>query len=635
MFVQQVHRLVSHGTALGIARWSLVVLLAVAIGPAAAQEGGRPVLVELVPPGILAADGSLQKLTFVVTDTMGQLAEDAYFTGTRADFGKITDWNRMSPGVWSADYTPPDTSGMSQVRVALKVKVGREVVRKDFFLELRPQSVHTLTLSTDKDELVKKRDRGADIHILAQAPDDGPLDGLNLRVEATVGEVKNLQGHGGGEYTARYVLPDGKPKPGLTILSVVDLDHPHDAVDFHVIPLVGNVVYEVDTGRAGVPVNLKVGDRRFGPVDADENGVAGVPILVPPGIETAVASMDLGDGTMDQPIDLRVPPYCQLAVAHTAEHFPGDGISSYPIFIHVVSRAGTPVSNAPVQVTASAGVISAPKHKRGGVYVAQYTPPPVQAVTPVTVTVSVPGAEENSDTTSFDVVPPLPSQLVARTEPAYLEGGEASLQLHAAVNALDGASAEKLGVWLYAREGELTDVAAMGQGSYATSWAGNFDEPVAFLAVSSTEALVRPPVCLVAWAVDEQVPIEGTTTVVAVALDRYGLPVSGVDLSADTILGGGSFSDGGVTDERGRVVFTFTAAPLGGLSLVEIRGGQLSFALPIWQSAGSPDRFEFPRCGGTDRLHLLDQWDPLVHRLLVGAGIGAPPEEATEEAPAE
>jgi len=53
--------------------------------------------------------------------------------------------------------------------------------------------------------------------------------------------------------------------------------------------------------------------------------------------------------------------------------------------------------------------------------------------------------------------------------------------------------------------------------------------------------------------------------------------------------------------------------------------------LPIWQSAGAPDRFEFPRCGGTDRLALLDQWSPLVRRLLVGAGIGAPPEEPAEQ----
>jgi len=612
-----------------------MALLSLPLAPATAQQGGRPVLVELVPPGVLAADGTMQKLTFVVTDTMGQLAEEAYFTGTKADFGKITDWNRTSPGVWSADYTPPDTSGMSQVRVGMKVKVGREVVRKDFFLDLRPQPVHTFTLSTDKDQLVKKRDRGTDIRIQAQAPDGGPLDGLNLRVETTVGEVKDLRGHGGGEYTARYVLPEGKPTPGLAILSVVDLDHPHDAVDFHVIPLVGNVVYEVDTGQAGVPVEFKVGDRKFGPVEADENGIAGVPILVPPGIETAVASVDLGDGSMDQPINLKVPPYCQLAVAPTAEHFPGDGVTSYPIYMHVVSRAGTPVSNAPIQAVASAGTISDPKHKRGGVYVAQYTPPPVQEVTAATITVAIPGSEDNSDTTAFDVVPPLPSQFVARTEPSYIEGGDASLQLHATVNALDGASAEKLGAWLYAKPGELTDVASMGQGSHVTSWAGNFDEPVAFLAMASTEAIDRPAFSVVAWAVDEQVPTEGTTTVVALALDRYGLPVSGVDLRADTILGGGSFAGGGPTDDRGRVVFTFTAAPLGGLSLVEIRGGGLSFVLPIWQSAGAPDRFEFPRCGGTDRLRLLDQWGPLAQRLLVGAGIGAPPDEEGSEEPTE
>jgi len=79
---------------------------------------------------------------------------------------------------------------------------------------------------------------------------------------------------------------------------------------------------------------------------------------------------------------------------------------------------------------------------------------------------------------------------------------------------------------------------------------------------------------------------------------------------------------GGVTDERGRVVFGLDAGPLSGLTIVAIADsrGTLRFSLPVWQTAGDPVRFEFPRMGGADRLWALDLWGAITHRLFAGQG---------------
>ena len=608
----------------------LIVALALVVPiREAAAQGGRPVLVELVPPGPITTDGSMQALTFVVTDTTGQLAQDARFKGSSVDFGKLSDWTRNAPGVWTCVYTAPDNSQMSQVRLSLKVQVDKEVVRKELILDMEAPPLKTLTLEADPPVLVRQQDRSVSLEILAKAADGGPMDGLDLVFETNVGSVDRVATDGSGIYRARYLAPEGKPRPDMAMLSVTAGGQPESAAAFVAIPLVGSVTWEVDTGMAGVPVSLDVGGRRFGPVPADDKGVAGVPILVPPGTESAVAAVDLGDGNpISQPINLKVPPYCQLAVAPVPTHVPGDGATEMPIYMYVVDRAGEPVSNASLQLQVGLGTLSEPKHKRNGVYITQYVPPVVHEATPMTFSVSVPNQPKSVATLEFEVVPPLAAGFSASSDPAAVSGGDASLKLAANVLALGGTQAEELSAAFFATAGELPDTTGVGMGQYLNGFTGNFDQPLAFLATATQRAVDQPVESLMVWVVDEQVPIEGTTTVIAQAVDRYGLPVRGVPLTARSLFGGGEVKGGGPTDDLGRVVFEFVAAPLGGLAMVDVSSGSHTFATPIWQAPGELPRFVFPRTGGKRRLDTLDRWLPLSERLLIGAGVAVIEEPA-------
>ena len=603
-----------------------VVLLLLSVlllpGMALAQATSRPVELFMVPPGPMAADGTDQVLTFVVTDGMGALAAEALFKGSRAEFGKLSDFTQAGPGVWTCLFTTPENSQMSQVRLDIRVKVDKEQVRRDYYVDLRPPPVHTLELTADPPEMVKKRDRHAVLTIQASAPDEGPLDGLDLEIRASVGTVDQLGGLGNGQYQARYTMPEGKPTPEVAFLTVTDRAHPHETAAFLTIPLIGNITWEVDTGMAGVEVSFEIGDKRFGPVAADAKGIAGVPILVPPGAETAVAVVGMADGNMSQPIDLKVPQYRQMTLAPVAPHYPGDGVTSYPIRLTVVDRAGRPVNNAPVELQATAGTVTEPKHRRAGIYVAEYTPPVVHEVTTVELGARIPGHEPSVDSLTFDVVPSGPAAFDARVEPMDVGPGEASVQLHAQVTALGGGQAEEIGAVFYRSDGEIADTAATGMGAYLSGHAGNFDRPCAFLAQATLRATDKPPVSLVAWSVDGQLQLQERTSIVVMALDRYGLPVAGVDVSARSLQGGGDLAGGGPTDGYGRSIVEFTAARLGGLSMVEVMAGDLTWHLPIWQGVGDMPRFPMPRSGGADRLAAWDKWAPLTRSLLAGPGVG-------------
>ncbi len=613
--------------------WSLVAagLLITVLGAGAAGDS-RPVEVFFVPPGLITTDGSEQRLMFVVLDQSGRLAEEAKFNGTNVELGKLSGWENPHPGVWTVIYKAPVSSQIPQVPLSVRVKVGKGKASLETNLPMRPPAPASLDLVADSDSMIKKQDREMELRIRVTSIDDLPVDRRELQVTALLGTVDRLQGKGGGLYKARYTMPEGESTPELDYIHVIDREFPHELVDFVAVPLVGNLDWELDTGQANLAVALDVGDKRYGPTTSDEVGMAKIPILVPPGTTTAVAAVQVeGSPAVFQNVDLGLPMYNQLVMAATAEYVPGDGSTSYPIFLYITDAAGQPSDSAPVAVAASAGTVALPKGGTDGLYVAQYTPPAVDGPTEVTLTATITGHEPSSDTITFEVVPALPSAYVAQVEPSSLGPGEATATLKGQLTPPPGASGEAYGAAVYAASGALA-VTPAGAGEFTATHEANFDTPRAYLAGATMLALDRPAHSLVAWAVDEQVRAGGHTTIVAMALDHHGLPVTGLELSARAKGGGARVTDGGATDERGRVVFGFDAGPLSGLSIVEVADtrGMTRFSLPIWQTAEEPARFDFPRMGCDERLWALGLWEAFTYRLAAGQGVQTDAAEGAE-----
>ena len=126
-------------------------------------------------------------------------------------------------------------------------------------------------------------------------------------------------------YTATYT-PPSTPFPQVAIVSVWDATDPDKTFGFFTIPLVGKVDYPVDAQAPGVQLTFTVGDKTFPAVTSGADGIARVPIEVPPGVTSATVAMAApGGASQTQKLDLQVPPFNRIALGATPGFVPADG----------------------------------------------------------------------------------------------------------------------------------------------------------------------------------------------------------------------------------------------------------------------------------------------------------------------
>jgi hypothetical protein len=618
--------------ALALASLLMVLTLLIFADPAAGQGRitlRRPVIVTLVPPGIITANGAPQSLLFVVTDETGGLANEVSFRGSRADMGVLGNWTQLGPGVWTATYTVSPVSETYQAMLDVQAKVGKYKAQKQFPVLVQPAAAPRFTMAATPEVMVLGQDELSVLTFMATGPAGAPLDGLDLQLGASIGTVTDPTALGGGTYRAEFRPPADQKGPALVILSLVERESPETSTQFLSLPLVGKTEWKVEVGEQLVPVGMELAGQRFGPVVTDETGVAMVPIIVPPGVRTALAyEVDAEQNPVQPiPVDLRLPPFKGIEVAPMAAYIPGNGVAGFPVYVFVVGQDAMPMSNAPLQLEASLGDFVAVQMMGPGTYRATYVPPSVTAPTDVNISAVLLGETQNfGDRITVQVVPGPPGAMWFSTAPAKVSGGDQTVTLRGEVMVPVGEMAPGVGVAFANMDGVIPMEAATGDGTFEASLSANFDQPIPLSAEVTLPASERPVSALVAWPVMDQVPVNGQMPVVAMALDRYGLPVSGANLSATTLDNVGSVSGGGPTDAFGRAVFTFQATPLSGMAAVVITDGEHVFACPLWQASNLLLGFQFPLQGGAQQAGMMNMWGALRSRLLVGAGAPAPVE---------
>jgi len=606
-------------------------LLLAAVQPAHGQGRvtlRRPVLVTLIPPGVITADGSPQTLLFMVTDETGGLAMEANWRGSRADVGTLGNWTQLGPGVFTATYTMPPVSEPVTATLELKVKVGSYKAEKAYALTVEPAAGARFSMTATPEQLTLGQDEMVVLTFTAVGPAGSPLEGLDLQVGSSLGAVSEVQPLGGGTYRAEYRPPDDQKAPALVILSLVDKAEPELSTMFMPLALVGATEWKIEAGVPFAPVGMMIGDMPYGPAIADENGVAMVPIVVPPGIREGAAFQFDAEG---QPgprvgVDLRLPDFKCVEVAPMASYVPGNGAAGYPVYIFVVGQDARPLNDAPLQLEVSHGDFVALDVIGPGTFRAMYVPPAVAAPTEVTISAVVLGAEQNfGDRITVEVVPGPPAGFWFSTNPTAVNGGTQTIALSGEVMNPAGPLTPGTGVSFAGLDGVIPMEIAPGDNIFQASFTGSFDQPVPMSAEVTIPAAARPAKALVAWPVMDQVGVNGTMPVVAMALDRYGMPVSGVELSATTLNNVGTVTGGGPTDAFGRTVFTFQATPLSGATAVLVTDGERGIAVPLWQADSLMLGFGFPLQGGRLQTGMMQMWGALRGRLLVGAGAPPPP----------
>jgi hypothetical protein len=199
-------------------------------------------------------------------------------------------------------------------------------------------------------------DKEVEVLIDLSGPDAARF--IPLRALATVGTIDAPVPGAPGHFTARYHPPaDRYPQVALI---VVELGA--GAVRLHCatrIALEGATLFPFHTS-GGASVTMRVGDRQFGPVVADQKGHVEIPIDVPPGVRKAEArAVDRSGGVRATAVDLQLPPFPRVLVLAP----PSLEVGSFTeLMVAALDDNGAPVPAGQLTLAASAGLA----HPRGG-----------------------------------------------------------------------------------------------------------------------------------------------------------------------------------------------------------------------------------------------------------------------------
>jgi hypothetical protein len=173
---------------------------------------------------------------------------------------------------------------------------------------------------------------------------------------------------------ARFNAPPLRVPSVALVLAQID-DGDDRELRWLSIPLTGSDTMVIET-RPGAKVEAVSGGRVLGQGSAQEDGTVRLPMLVPPGVRTAVLKItDKLGNTTEKPLDLAPPPFSRVRLAARSETAPIE------VEIFVVKPDGTPDDEAKVALAAADGETSMRKRIGPGVYLAEHEPPPGRAGT--------------------------------------------------------------------------------------------------------------------------------------------------------------------------------------------------------------------------------------------------------------
>ena len=153
-----------------------------------------------------------------------------------------------------------------------------------------PSAGGAIRITSDPPRLVLGRDSSAELKLAVSQ------DVEDVQLSASAGRVEALRRVPGG-FVARYRAP-AERFPQVAIVSALGRTPRGTEDGWVAIPLSGQGDARV-RANPGQEITLQIGDRTFGPRRADADGLAVIPVVVPPGVKEAHHGF--------KPIDLHVP----------------------------------------------------------------------------------------------------------------------------------------------------------------------------------------------------------------------------------------------------------------------------------------------------------------------------------------
>ncbi|HET6440184.1 MAG TPA: hypothetical protein VFG59_19125 [Anaeromyxobacter sp.] len=286
--------------------------------------------------------------------------------------------------------------------------------------EPAPGAGGALVISADPPRLVLGRDPGAELRIAA------PAEVQELSVTASVGKVEGVRRMPGGGFAARYKAP-AERFPQVAIVAAVGRGAAGPLDGWVAVPLAGQGDARV-RGEPGSEVSLRIGDQSFGPERVGVDGVAVIPVVVPPGVREGHRGFES--------VELKVPDTALIHAAAERSTVLADRAETLRFFVYVVAPHGAARRDEPPVLEATRGAVTL-KPREPGAYQGTWTlpsgPPGEERLT-----VRLEGYAASRAVIRVAVVPGPPATVALALDRTTLRAGEGG-EIQIAARALDGA----------------------------------------------------------------------------------------------------------------------------------------------------------------------------------------------------
>jgi hypothetical protein len=377
----------------------------------------------------------------------------------------------------------------------------------------------TLRVTASPRRLVLGKDGAAELRIAT------PPDVAELTVTTTAGAIEAVRRAAGG-FTARYV-PPAERFPRVAIVAALGRTAAGALVDGWIaIPLHGYGKARI-RARPGSALTLRIGDRDFGPVVADQNGRATVTVVVPPGVREGHHGF--------RPVDLGVPETSLVHAVADRAQVRADEAAEVRFRAYVVAPHGAARRGDVPHLEATRGTFAFSAREPGAIEGVWRIPPGPAGE--ARLVASLPGAPASRAVVRVETLPGPPAEVALAFDRAALVAG-ADGDVVLTVKVLDAAGNPTRGaVSLASDAGALSPPAERSKGVHVASltvsprFGGrprvNVVARVDGTALSATAALpLEPGAAAVARLDDEVVVANGEELALRLAIvDGWDNPV--------------------------------------------------------------------------------------------------------------
>lgn len=561
----------------------------------------------LVPTAPLVADGQTASTVRLYID-----GTDTPRVRVKSEAGKVGPMAIGTDRIAAFPFTPAPVPSPRTVPLTVIVGGSEQVIE----VMVAPKLAGSLALAVDPGEISSAS--SATVKVTPSGASPVEPTQRKFVVRATSGTLDSPVPAGDGTYAARYTPAKGLPASQFVVLAVADAADP--AVQgYAVVPVTvkRSLTFDAQPGSSNM---LTAGGKQYGPFVAAPSGKVAFDIELDPRVRTGRLAGQNPD-TSKFAKDVEIPGAAgatQLVILPLPGSIPAEPGLRVPVRVLAIGPDGAPQDQAGLAVTASAGTLAPPDAKSKDWLFA----PPATAGK-VTLSAELGGARATAE---VRILPSLP-QVALVAEPVQIPKSSTSFKVVARVKDAQGMGLAGRPPSLAGEGATSSSTKDNKDGSYTASFSTGSTKVTRarVSAVGPVEASSLAPVRIIGWPSSPTVAANGkdSALVTLAALDRYDMPVAGLEMRIGVPVGDGGVPLSAKTDARGVARLAYNAGTAGGVAGVRATAAGLVVDVPIFQVTGAGAAP--PPGGSPEHEAALRRWRTVAPTLVIDREGSIPP----------